>query len=129
MIGCTLIGIDHHRILHAGTWSILQRELWELVWEPERRVELECVPGDRECVGEERCAARQEKLMHRYDAFAGNRRACGLPDELFRGRPREVVDAVGDEMPHQSLTRGSSLPGSNFIGSDDGDGAVALEHV
>ena len=47
VIGRALVGVDHHRVLHARARPILQRELRELVREPELRVELERVPRDR----------------------------------------------------------------------------------
>ena len=47
VVGRAAVGVDDHRIFHARARSILQRELREWIREPELRVELERVAGDR----------------------------------------------------------------------------------
>ena len=63
VIGRALVGVDHHRIFHAGARPVLQRELRKRIRRPELRIELERVPRDRAGVGVLRARAPARYTM------------------------------------------------------------------
>ena len=129
MVGRALVGVDHHRILHARAGPVLQRQLWKWVRRPEFRVELQRVPGDRSCVGVEVRTLGQVNHVNRDGTLAGNRRARRAPDEVLRGGPGEVIDRLGHEVPHEALAGGRRLAGAAFVCADDRDDGIRFEHM
>ena len=79
---------------------------------------------DRQRAREQRRVSRQEVLIDRNEALSWNVRARRLPDELLRGGPREVVDAVRYHMPDQSLTRRGSRRRTLLVVAENRDDAV-----
>ena len=126
VVGRARVRVDHHRIFHTGTRPVLQRELRELIREPELRIELECVTADLTRLGEQIGTTGQEQHVHRDRALAGNRGPGRVPHVLLGGGPGKIVDRVGVKTPHESsvgIAHSGGLPRTDFIGTDDrGDG-------
>ena len=127
VIGRALIGVDHHWVLHASAWPVLQGELWELIRKPQRRIELQRVPRPLTGECETRRAPGQKKHVHGHDSLAGNRGASGLPYKFPGSGECEVVYRIGVKLPGQPTVRGgcSGLSRSHFLRADNGGVGVA----
>ena len=72
MVRGALIGVDHHRVFHAGAGTVLERELRERIREPQRRVKLQRVPGECARIGVARGISGQVEQMHGDRSLPGD---------------------------------------------------------
>ena len=95
--------IDHHRIFHAGAWSILQRQLRKLIRKPEPRIVLQRVTRDFTSRAHTCTAARRRAevvQIHGHCApLLESLRAWLVHTNFLRGRPREIVHRIGVKPP------------------------------
>ena len=73
----------------------------------------------------------EEQHMDGNDALPGDGRTRGLPHVLFRRGPREIVDAVRMEAPHQAaigVAHGRGVPRTDLARTNDGGDRVGLRY-
>ncbi len=128
MVGGAAVGVDDHRVLHARARAVLQRQLRELVRDPQVAVELERVPGDLPGALKQPRALGQVEHVDRHGPLARDPRARRRPHVVARRRPGEVVDQVGVEAPREPVADGRRLARAALVLTDDDDLVVGRGH-